>query len=301
VLNIFTKNIHCTEGLTIFLKMIQDKNLKYSLRSYELFLDIIEEIDTEKLKEGIKWEPVLKELMEISKMEKNPYPKRFKSIFTILQKKLGTEFFEIMLNDMLDLEDYLYFSKTEMINFNELSIKLIREEQEINENSKQKKTIQEHIKDEKLENDLLLAQEEEKEAKTLKENLESKEKTEVKSSKKIPELVLTSAVKTIEKQNSVLNSKAKSEIIEVEKSASGSKVIENGSILVIKLESAKKEIVIEENPLRNCSSIKKNSPAMTGSKNMDKIENEERAKGTVEVDLLKSSAAKLKDQENIIN
>ena len=72
-----------------------------------------------------------------------------------------------------------------------------------------------------------------------------------KSSKKMPELVLKSSVKTVEN--------------EVEKSASGSKVIENengnfdASTPVVKNEnSAKKEIVIAENPLRNFSSVKKN-------------------------------------------
>ena len=121
VLNVFTKNIHSTEGLTIFLKIIQDKNLKYSFRSYELFLDMIEQIDTEKLKTGIKFESILKEIIEISKIKKNPYPNRFKSVMLILLKKLGEDFMEKMLNDMLNLEDYLYFSKTDIINFNEVS------------------------------------------------------------------------------------------------------------------------------------------------------------------------------------
>jgi len=308
VLNTFTKNIHCTEGLTIFLKLIQDKNLKYSLRSYELFLDIIEEIDTEKLKTGIKWESILKEIIEISKIKKNPFPNRFKSLFSILLKKLGGDFMEKMLNDMLELEDYLYFSKKEMINFNETSIKLIQEEKGISTKSKIKITLKEHIKSmkhsEKIENDLVLAQEEKEQEKEVEVKLATASKNAKenlimeKSSKKMPELVLKSSVKTVEN--------------DVEKSASGSKVIENengnvdASTPVVKNEnSAKKEIVIAENPLRNFSSVKKNennnSPAMTGSKNLENINNEERTKGNIEVDPLRSSVAKLKDQENIIN
>ena len=148
VLNIFTKNIHCTEGLTIFLKMIQDKNLKYSLRSYELFLDIIEEIDTEKLKTGIKLEPVLKEIIKISENKMNPYPNRCKNVITILLKKLGNDFMEKMLTEMLNLEDFLYFSKTEIIIFNDYVMDLIKTSEGLS-----KVTLKEHIKSMNSRND----------------------------------------------------------------------------------------------------------------------------------------------------
>ena len=290
VLTIFCKNIHCTEGLTIFLKYIQDKNLRYSSKSYELFLDIIEEIDTEKLQTDIKWEPVLKEIIKISENR----PDKCEGVFTILLKKLGNDFMEKMLNDMLNLEDYLYFSKTEMTVFNNHALSLIQAEKEPSTI-----TLKEHIKSmkhsEKLEYDLIPAQEED-EAKDSKEVITS--------SKKMPELVIYSAKKTEEKEKSVVNSKAKSEIVDdiVEKSASGSKTIENGCSSDVVNESSKRSIVIAENPLKNCSSKKNeenNSPAM--SKKMDVIDNEERPKGSVEVDPLRSSVAKLKDQENAIN
>lgn len=298
VLNAFAQNIHCTEGLSIFLKIVQDKNLKYSLKAYESFLDIIEEIDTEKLKTGIKWEQILKEIIEISKMKKNPYPNRFKSLFSILLKKLGNEFMEKMLSEMLELGDYLYFSKTDMIQFNETAMKLIQEENIKASKSKNKITLQEHIKSikysEKVENDLILAQEEQ-ESEAIQENpSQSKKQFEAISSSKasvrnpvMPELVCVSAKK---EEN-------------IEKSASGSKNIMSAKKEENKTASgnpsAQKERVIDENPLKNYSVKKENnSPAMSSKKE----NNEERLKEALDVDPLRSSQkSSNKNQENIVN
>ena len=213
-------------------------------------------------------------------------------------------------------------------------MKLIYEEKGVNSKLKVKITLEEHIKSikhsEKIENDLVLAQEEN--AKNANEDgnekneeqevtLVEKEIQEVElplSSKKIPELILKSSVKSNAK-SAVKFTDMEKEISpiknEVQKSASGSKVIENvfenrneytPVLRNEKDKSSKKENVNEENPLK-CSTIKKiennNSPAMTGSKYKDNdLNNEERTKENIEVDPLRlSSVKKLKEQENIIN
>jgi len=304
VLNNFSKNIHCTEGLLIFLKIIQDRNLKYSSKAYEFFLDLTEEISADKLKNknnktGIKWEFIFRELIEIAKIKKDPYPKRSKNIFSIFLKKLGIEFMEKLINDMLNLEDYLHFSKTDMISFSEISRKIIQNEKgNQNQNgtgnfeskSKEIITLKDHIKS--LKNSEKIDKEEIEanntniyneveimifEPKNFKENTE---KYYSSTKAKIPELVLTS-------------SKKSEEFI---------KEIEQNEI-----KSNKKEIILEENPLKNDSIIfvksanKAKTVTKINEKENDKNINEERPKNSIEVDLIKSSNIKNKDQENIIN
>lgn len=276
VLKNFTKKIHNTEGLLILLKTIQDKNFKYSSKAYEMFLDIIEEFDIEKLK-GIKWENIFKELIEISKLKKDPYPKRFKNLFLILLKKLGMETIEKMQNEMLNLEDYLLFSKINFIAFNEICKKFIDEENGKSKKTKEKITLQDHIlslkNSEKFEKEKFEGSNEINAILVLQPNeyLEIKENENL----KFPSLVLTSSQKS-----------------------EGLKDKKNGEN---EIESVKKEIIIEENPLKNPLLIGKNSSRSESKKKIcEENINEERPKGSIEIELIKSSK-KNKDQENIVN
>jgi hypothetical protein len=340
----FTKNIHTSEGLLIFLKIIQDKNLKYSSKAYELFLDITQEICEEKLKnsKGIKWECIFKELIEISKIKKDPYPKRFKNLLLVLYKKLGVDTIEKLLNDMLNLVDYFYFTKTDMISLSEFFHKIIQEEIK-NETSKKTKeliSLQEHVKSlknsekndkEKLEtivndnnkcnilDEILIL-----EAKRISLKEENDKEILNFSKVEIPQLILTSAKKSIdnleEEKNEKENDKKNTNIyndndnipIEIVLKREFTK-IDNKNEDENETIPQKLEINIKENPLKNKvlekleniigtsnskiyqKSIKKNNSYE------NKNENEERPKDSIEVEPLSSLIKKSKNQENIIN
>lgn len=298
----FTRNIHSTEALLIFLKILQDKNLKYSTKAYELFIELVQNFDNEKIGnlQLIKFEAIFKELIEISKIKKDPIAKRLKIIFIALLRKIGIEKMEKMLNDMLNLEDYLYFTKTDMICFNDICNKIILEEKGILKDNKNKNKIslQEHIKSLKNSESLNKENYSEKEKASNTDNIEVKitlgDPKDLKDSK-IPILVLKSS-KKVKIDEETLNRYSEQKIKEVKK-------------------EFKEMNIIEENPLKNYKILSKTKSngkkSNTASKKIleNFNENEEREKGSIDIEMIKKSVKKSSkkslmendDKENIVN
>ena len=147
VIENFCKNIHYSQSLVCLLKLIKDKNVKYSNRSYELLNDIIKEYDQVNLIYSTEWDFIFYEIVEISKIKRDPYNKRPFAILNLFQHKLGNDKFNGILEDFTRNPELNVYTKLEKENIIENIKKIIVEGiNSVNNSNKSKpKSLKEHL------------------------------------------------------------------------------------------------------------------------------------------------------------